>query len=251
MKKVIASIFAMYMLVSGSTFASTNTSTSLSGLDVTTVGASTVGGIVVDLVGLNGAHVVSQLAASSLFVGFSSSNPFLIGSQAGFLSSVYGGLGGGLTSASIRFTLYDGDTAAGNFDFNQNDLLVNGLNFGNWSDVNAERTDALGTGLGFSGGGFRNNILDTGWFGSTDTTLLSSLYASLVSTEALTFEMDDVDPGDNFFDFTQGIDNSLINVGQGPVVTPPTTGVPEASSIALLGLGLFGLGFTRRKNKAA
>jgi len=32
---------------------------------------------------------------------------------------------------------------------------------------------------------------------------------------------------------------------------PPVTGVPEASSIALMGLGLFGLGFTRRKNKSA
>ena len=32
---------------------------------------------------------------------------------------------------------------------------------------------------------------------------------------------------------------------------PPVTGVPEASSVALLGLGLFGLGFTRRKNKSA
>lgn len=35
------------------------------------------------------------------------------------------------------------------------------------------------------------------------------------------------------------------------IVLPPVSGVPEASSIALLGLGLFGLGFTRRKNKSA
>lgn len=251
-KQLIALTFSIFSMASGSAFASTSTSTSLSGLDVTTVGASTVGGIVVDLVGTNGAHVVSQLSASSLFVGFSAANPFVIGSQAGFLSSVYGGLGGGLASASIRFSLYDGDTASGNFDFNDNDLLVNGINFGNWSTVNAENTTTTGasTALGFSGGGFRNNVLDTGWFGSTDTTLLASLYASIVSNESLTFEMDDVDPGDNFFDFTQGIDGSLINVGQGPGVIPPS-GVPEASSIALLGLGLFGLGFTRRSRKSA
>jgi len=250
-KKLLVSVFAVYTMLSGNSFASTFTSTSTSGLDVTTVGASTVGGIVVDLVGTNGAHVVSQLSASSLYVGFAGSNPFEVGSQTGFVNTIYDALGGGLSSASFRFSLFDGDTASGNFDFNENELVVNGYNFGNWSTVQAENTTALGvsTATGFSGGGFRNNVLDTGWFGSTDSTLLSNLYASIVSTEALVFEVDDVDPFDNFYDFTQGIDNSLINVGSGPVVTPPS-GVPEASSVALLGLGLFGLGFTRRKRQS-
>ncbi len=212
---------------------------------------SLVGGVVADLIGLNGTRVVSQLAASQLYVGFASANPQTIGTQMGFGPLVTGVFGGGLLRASFRFTLFDGDTGPGNFDDGDNTLQVNGQTVGNWSGVTTQRTDGagaptvMGTQLGFE-----DQQLHTGFFFTNNAAALAAIFLGMQNTGSLVYELTDTDPFDNFYDFTQGVDAGLIDVGQPPVVQPPTNVVPEPSTYALMAVGMAGIVFARRKRQA-
>ena len=239
-------VAAAALLSSTAAYATTNTTTSPTNGPLP-AGVTQVGGVVADLTGLNGVRVVSQLAASTLYVGFSGAgnNPLTIGTQSGFSPAVIAALGGGLSEASFRITLFDGDSAPGNFDFNDNTFFVDGALIGNWSSVATERTDGTGTvSLGF-GTGFGNNILSTGFFSTVNAGTLASIFGGL-GDGALTYSLFDNDPNDNFFDFTQGVNGGLVNVGQGPIIAP---GVPEPSTWAMLLLGFGAVGAAMRRRR--
>ncbi len=216
-------------------------------------GATEVGGIVLDLKGANGNRLVSQLSAASLYEGFANADPLIIGTQTGFTPALVNALGGGLQSASVRVTLFDGDTASGNFDFNQNLFFLDGISLGDWSAVATQETASDGVTLLSSGFGFGDDILSTGWFTLSGAGNLASLFAAL-GDGSLVYSLSDVDPFDNFYDFTQGVAGGLINVGQPPVVVPPATGViPEPATWAMMiaGFGLVGGMLRRRRTTSA
>ncbi len=197
-------------------------------------GVTAVGGVVLDLVGSNGRRVVSQLPASSLFTGTFNNgspesfrgNPGTIGVQTGFTPETLNLLGGGLSELAVRLTVFDGDTAAGNFDFHDNELLLNDVLVGDFSDIVTQQTSQDGqTALsGSLGNGFRNNRLHTGFVYSAQPAVLDAFFASLSATGEVAYRLFDADPFDNLFDFTLGVDGGLVDVGTPPAVvnTPPS-----------------------------
>lgn len=179
-------------------------------------GVTQVGGVVLDLVGLNGARIVSQLSAGSLYEGYSLTGTTPIGTQAGFTAATLKALGGGLAEVAVRITLWDGDTADREFDHHDNKLTLNGVDFGDFSDIKTDVTTNDGLSSEFSTTGFPDYRLATGWFSSNDASVLAKLYASMVGTGQVEFGLVDADGDDNYLDFKQGVSGALVDVGQPP-----------------------------------
>lgn len=169
------------------------------------------GGVAFVLVGVNGNIYYQFSNPSGAFVGYQSNgnpprfrgNPFTINDpiplNCGFSEcSTY--FGGGLATAYIRFTAYDGDTQVGGFDQNEITLRLNGFTVGNWSDITTDRTDIAGTTSYGLVQGFGNNTLNTGWFTTTNSALLSNI----LSTGQTTTQVFDNSPNDNYWNFRYG-----------------------------------------------
>ena len=190
-----------------------------------------IGGITIDLVGKNGTRIVSELAAGSLYNGWSLANT-PIGIATGFTTTLLNALGGGLSKASFRVTLWDGDSASGDFDYQMDTLTVNGVLVDNFSNIPTTQTDSTGSTIISTNpaGGFRDSILDTGFF-SVPSSNLSALFSSLQTTGSLQFSLNDATPGDNNLDFTQGIAGRLAYIGYLPGINSPIQVLQNSSPI--------------------
>ena len=247
MRKFLAPAVAAGVFTASSALAAPFTTNSPVGGELPS-GITEVGGIVFDAIGTNGARVTSQLSADSLFTGFTGSvtGEIEIGSQAGYDDSILGVLGGGIMQLAIRVTLEDGDSAPGDFDEGDNELLVNGISVGNFSDVTTISTDGMGNEIaGSNTTGFADGEVDTGFFVVTDAAILTQIFASLQTTGELSFSLLKLDTDNQRYDFTEGIDGSLIGVGSGPVVTP----VPVPMAALLFAPALGALGVARRRKR--
>ena len=247
MRKFLAPAVAAGVFTASSALAAPFTTNSPVGGDLPT-GITEVGGIVFDAIGSSGTRVTSQLSADSLFAGSQNGNTNLeIGRQAGYDDGILGALGGGIMQLAIRVTLFDGDNADGDFDDDDNFLAINGIEIGNFSDIETISTDDMGVEIaGDNTTGFADEELDTGFFVVTDAAILAAIFASVADTGELIFTLVDRDNDLNqFYDFSEGINGSLIGVGSGPVVTP----VPVPMAALLFAPAIGALGVARRRKK--
>lgn len=177
-------------------------------------GVTAVGGIVLDLVGLNGVRVVVQISADALFSGVFSpadGDPSLIGVLGGLSPQVLAQLGGGLSQMAVRLTVEDADTSVGDIDFGDNFLTVNGIQVGSFSTQATHSTTSAGVLLG-TATGFQNSAISTGWFLVTDSGVLAQVFASMLSGNQASIGLYDRDPYDQGYDFTQGIRGSHFEI---------------------------------------
>ncbi len=182
---------------------------------------SEIGGIVIQLTGLNGNSVFAQIAASELPTFYTStSGPNLITEFGGF-DSIRAQLGGGFSEIAIRLTVDDGDHRTG-FATNADELTINGVEIGNFSDVPTVTTNTLGTTESNPGNGFPDGQLATGWFHVTDSTILSDVYTAL-SSDIINLSINSSTSG-NFLGFNEGVEQSTNGFITAGAVIMGTTG---------------------------
>ena len=183
------------------------------------------GGVAIVMTGVNGNIYYQFSDPTGAFVGFQNTgapaafrgNPFTINNpialDCGFRACIdY--FGGAIARIDVRFSAYDGDTQVGGFDQNDITLRMNGFDVGNWSGRTTEITNDAGTTSFGTENGFGNNTFNTGWFSSTNPTLL----ANVLSTGRTSTQVFDADPNDNYWDFQRGTplaDPSLRTIAPG------------------------------------
>ncbi|SLN30627.1 beta strand repeat-containing protein [Pseudooctadecabacter jejudonensis] len=172
------------------------------------------GGVAIVLIGANGQVYYQFSDPAGAFRGFQfrgspsgfRGNPFTINNPIPLdcgVRTCSDYFGTRIDRMYVRFSAYDGDTQTNGFDEDDIDLIMNGVNVGNWSDIRTEKTDNSGTqSFGFEQG-FGNNSFNTGWFFSDDPVLMDNI----LTTQQTTTQVFDSDPNDNYWDFRRG--NSL------------------------------------------
>jgi len=248
---------------------------------------SAMGGLIIDLVGMNGQRMVQQISAARLFKGWTPPGSNWLTVIADDLAGIdfADTLGGGLGAANLRITLQDGDSGSpnpvyvaqfgagnfyylrstpqpGDFDFDggQNlffgflDVFGNPINCGYMGETTTYRLDGAGATVesftGFPGvfgetdpnaifpGGFVVRVPDphfmppfavTGWF-RVPPDHLFDLYQALLSG-VVQVGIYDISPGDQFFDFTLGLAEDVIDI---PIIPPePIPPVPGVNFLEL------------------
>lgn len=238
---------------------------------------SVMGGIIIDLVGMNGQRMVQQIAASHLYKGWVPPGPnysfHWLTIYADPLAGIdfAGSLGGGLGAANLRVTLWDGDSGSPNpvyvaqfgaghfyytrstpqpddfdFDGGQNlffgflDVFGNPVNCGYMGETTTYRLDdsfaTQDTFTGFPGVFGEEDLYVinhvaapdpyylpafavTGWF-KVPPAHLNDLYQALLSG-VLQIGVFDISPGDQYYDFTRGLAEDVIDIPIAPPILPP------------------------------
>lgn len=249
-----------------------------------------LGGCVIDIVGTNGKRVTAQISAGRMFKGwvFAGEAWKLVGSTSFDGAALTAALGGGISKANLRITLYDGDSGSpnpvyvamfgagsfpylrstsqpSNYDFDGGhnlyfgfaDIDGNPVSCGYMGDTTTYRLDASGQDYdvfqGFPGtfaltdttnyphqtrpshymtpvqAGVAAGIWPvTGWF-PVPSGSLAALYAVL-QTGVMRVGVHDISPGDQYYDFTQGLASDVLDI---PFDTVPPTLTPQNLTLDL------------------
>ena len=176
-----------------------------------------VGGTMVVLVGANGNIYYQFVNPSTQFQGFQNSgtpvgyqgNPFQLGPAQTLncgptACTTY--FGGSIVEGYVRLTARDGDACVGNFDHNDVSFRLNGFHVSSFTGPNTERTNMAGTVSNGFEPCFRNQgstETSTAWFDISGNTALLNNILTVGSTTPF---VQDVDPNDNYWYFTDGND---------------------------------------------
>jgi hypothetical protein len=214
---------------------------------------SVLGGAIIDLVGTNGKRVTAQISAGRMFKGRAPSVEwFVVGSTSFSGAAVQAALGGGLSAANFRITLYDGDCGS------PNPVYVAMFGVGNFPYL---RLSTQPGDYDFDGGG-SGGILNLGFVGADGVKRICGLMSS-----ATTYRLDASGHTIDTFTGFPGVfaltDNSNlafpmstprparymtpVQAGQQPGIWPATGWIPVPSGLladlyATLGTGTLQLG---------
>ena len=159
------------------------------------------GGAVIDIITEDNTRLVNYISRDELFHGHVNSDRNDYASQElgslAFTADMLSAIGSGIAELAIRLSLYDGDNAVGadvdsdvEYQANKNFLVVNGEEFGNFSDVVTISSSRKGEVYydNFQATGFANKMSATGWFYSSDDSILTSIQSTIETTSELALD---------------------------------------------------------------